>query len=848
MNQLPIQSLLAPLKQAFQHHQQVIIQAPTGSGKSTALPFSLLDWPELNGRILMLEPRRVAARSIAHYLAKCRGQEVGEEIGYRVRGESRVSDRTRLEIVTEGVLSRMIQQDPELTGIGLIIFDEVHERHLTTDLGLALSLEVQASLREDLKLLIMSATLEGLPLKDLMPDALMLESEGKSFPVELNYSAPRQSQDWLEHMGQQIIGIISGTSLFEWGITQDIQQGTLLAFLPGQGEINRLNQYLAQRLDKQEVELCCLYGALSAKEQDRAISPSQDGRRKIVLSTNVAESSLTIAGVTLVVDSGLARQASFNPKTGVTRLSLKRISQASSVQRAGRAGRLMPGFCLRLWAREEQGRLIKNDVPEIRQADLTSMALDAACWGVRTLEELPLLTPADNVNEQMAWRLLERLSLTDSERKLTPHGRDAYSLGCHPRLAHMLLESINLAQRGSRPELIGLACLLAGVIEARGLPKRGVDISRYLALACEGAMGNQAKRWLQKLSHGRSVRFNHAAFKQVASQSGDRDIAHLLALAYPDRIAKRRGVDGYRLANGTGVTLDPQDDLNSHDWLVVADFQEADGRSAGRAYLATAFVPEMFADELKALVETRENVGWNEKQGKVFAEQQLCIDQIVLKTKVIPNPDEGLIAQGIMSHIRQKGLSLLNLDDKLIQLQYRLMIAREYDSQEDWPDWQDASLLEHLEEWLGPYLGAVKNLQQLKQIDCFDLIKNTLDWQQQQKLDRLLPLSWPLATGTRAQIRYDASGRALMRVKLQETFGMEQSPVIAQGKVQVTMELLSPAQRPLALTADLANFWQGPYVEVKKEMRGRYPKHLWPDDPANTQPTKFTKKRTLKGT
>ncbi len=847
MNQLPIQSLFEPLQQALRSHQQVIIQAPTGSGKSTALPLSLLDWPELSGRILMLEPRRVAARSIAHYLAKCLGQKVGEKVGYRVRGESRVSESTRLEIVTEGVLSRMIQQDPELTGIELVIFDEVHERHLTTDLGLALSIEVQGSLRDDLKLVIMSATLEDLPLKSLMPDAVMLESEGRSYPVSLGYRGPKPSQDWLEYMGQQIVALVQGEAADHFELSEAIRQGTILAFLPGQGEIKRLQTYLSQRLSSNEVELCCLYGALSAKEQDRALAPCELGRRKIVLSTNVAESSLTIDGVTMVVDSGLVRQASFNPKNGVTRLGVKRISQASSVQRAGRAGRIMAGFCLRLWPQEEQGRLVKAQAPEIELSELTSMALDAAFWGVKQLGDLPLLTPADKSNEQQAWQLLRSLALIDSQHKITPQGQAAYRLGCHPRLAHMLLEAYEHAQLEERPELLALACLIAAVLEARGLPKLGVDISRYLSFACQGTNLAQAKVWLRKLEVEQPKTLSqHIDFKNIAHDANDEDIAFLLALAYPDRVAKRRGQNGYLLANGTGVTLDESDEMNRHSYLVVADFQETQGRSAGRVYLACAVRPSLFDESLDFLTQKKQLLGWNELQGKIEAQEQQCIGQIVLTSQAIANPDASLIKKAIIAHIRQKGLGLLNLNEKCIQLQTRLAMARQFQADAAWPDWQDEQLLSNLEDWLEPYLDSVKNLQQLKQIDCYDLLKSRLDWQQQQELDRLLPTSWPMATGTRAQIYYDEAGRALMRVRLQEALGLAQSPVIGAGKLKVTMELLSPAQRPIALTADLANFWQGPYHEVKKEMRGRYPKHLWPDDPANTEPTKFTKKRMLK--
>ncbi|MFB2686537.1 ATP-dependent helicase HrpB [Shewanella mangrovisoli] len=830
MNNLPIHSLLPSLRDAFAKHAQVILEAPTGAGKSTALPLAMLDWPEISGRILMLEPRRVAARSVAQFIASCRQQAVGQEVGYRVRGESKVSGETRLEIVTEGILTRMIQQDPELTGIEMIIFDEIHERHLTTDLGLALALEVQSSLRDDLKILAMSATLSGLSLAELMPDAALLQSEGRSFPVEIRYRPVAGQQHWLDHLSRVVLD--AATSLSDNG-PQDI-----LVFLPGKAEILRVAQYLEERLDSSRVAVCPLYGELSAQEQDRAIK-ADSSRRKIVLSTNVAESSLTIEGIGLVIDSGYKRQASFNPKTGVTRLSLKRISQASATQRAGRAGRLAAGECIRLWGQEEHQRLLKADEPEISQADLVAMAHDCAYWGAKSFSDLLLLTAPPTVNAALAWQLLQRLGMVDEQNKLTLHGKAAYELGCHPRLAHMLL----VAKSRDEHQLAALACLLAGILEARGLPRKGADIMNYLHFATQGSAGQQAKQWLKKLALDKQ--FSQADLVAIASHAHHQDVGLLLALAYPDRIAKSRGVEGYQLANGTGVVLSGEDALAQTPWLVVADFQETEGKNAGRIYLASPLSPSLFDEELAELVERHDQCGWDEAKGRAVAERQTKVGQILLKSEAIANPNRGQIVAALLSYIRQQGLQILNWHDNLAQFQARLKLARDLDPNADWPEMSDTALQANLETWLAPYLENVNNLPQLQKLDCFSLLVNQLTWSQQQALDALLPTSWPLATGTSAPILYDASGRALLRVRLQETFGMADSPLLAQGKLKVTMELLSPAQRPLALTADLASFWQGPYVEVKKEMRGRYPKHLWPDDPANTQPTKFTKKKTL---
>ncbi|MCG9695691.1 ATP-dependent helicase HrpB [Shewanella sp. Isolate11] len=823
MLQLPIHDILPAIKVALSESTQLILQAPTGAGKSTALPLAMLDWPEIDGKILMLEPRRMAARNVAQFIAKQRGEPIGQSVGFRVRGESKVSAQTRLEVVTEGVLTRMIQQDPELTGYALVIFDEIHERHLTTDLGLALALELQGSFREDLIILAMSATLSGLPLAELMPDAQFLESEGRSFPVSIDYCAPSGSVDWLDHMAKVIV-----EALAENG------KGSLLAFLPGQREITRLAERLRARLDPQAFLIAPLYGSLPAKAQDSAIAPAPDGLRKVVLSTNVAESSLTIEGITIVVDSGYKRQASFNPKTAVSRLSLKRISQSSAAQRAGRAGRLSAGHCIRLWGQEEQGRLLQADEAEILHSDLTSVVLDAAYWGVTALEQLPLISPASIANETVAWQLLTQLALVDETRRITPHGRAAYQLGCHPRLAHMLLT----AKQSQEPSLVSLAAVLAGVLESRSRQRRGADIMHYLADAKSGETAQLARSYLQRIKA-------KGELETAITHATADDIAMLLALAFPDRIAKARGHSGYQLAGGAGVSLGQDDSLTGKDWLVVADFQESQGQSSGRIHLAVGFNPEAFNHSLKHCVSQQLVCGWDDDKQRFFAQEQRRVGAIVLDKRSIEQLDAELIQQAILGLIRSKGLAVLAFDDKVSQLRQRVALARHYQLPGEWPQMDDKALLQGLEHWLAPYLDNVRRLNQLTSLDFYSLLTNLLPWDLQQLLNEHLPTHWPMKTGTRAQIRYEGIDRALLSIRLQEALGMAQSPTLAQGKLVVTMELLSPAQRPLALTADLANFWQGPYKEVQKEMKGRYPKHLWPDDPANTLPTKFTKKRTL---
>ncbi|WP_028772087.1 ATP-dependent helicase HrpB [Shewanella waksmanii] len=823
MNHIPIFSLFEPIRQALSSHQQLIIEAPTGAGKSTALPLAMLDWPEIDGKILMLEPRRVAARSVAQFIAKQRGCRLGDEVGFRVRGETKVSQNTRLEVVTEGVLTRMIQQDPELTGIAAVIFDEIHERHLTTDLGLALALEVQASLREDLTLIAMSATLTGLPLQSLMPDAAQLRSEGRSFPVDVQYRAAKATDDWLNHMGAVISELCSN------GI-----DGSLLAFLPGQREIMQLQRYLSARIDDAQFVITPLYGALTAKQQDLAIAPAIDGCNKIVLATNVAESSLTIEGITYVVDSGYKRQASFNPKTGVTRLSMKRISQSSAAQRSGRAGRIAPGVCIRLWSKEQHDRLLSSDEPEISHNDLTSMCLDAALWGVNQLSALPLLTAAAPANEQIAWQLLQQLELTDNQHKITAHGQAAYQLGCEPRLAHMLLKAKLLADAQQQPMLVGLAALLVGVIESRSRSRKGADIQGYLAEALRGEAGQRVRQWLRH--------FNlNCSDAELLNAANSRDVAMLLAFAYPDRIAKKRG-QGFQLACGSGVSINEQDPLANQPWLVVADFQETQGQASGRVYLAAELDNELFDGPLASLVNEQQICGWDDTKQKFDAQWRRSVGEITLSCR--PSKlDAQLIAPALCALVVERGLTWLQLNDKTQQLMMRAQLMQQWHPQ--WPAYDEPSLLAEVSDWLQPYLTDISRLPQLLKLDFYTLLLNRLTWEQQQLLSQWLPTHWPMATGTRSPIRYDDAGRALLSVRLQEALGMAQSPQLANGNLVATMELLSPAQRPIALTADLSAFWQGAYVEVKKEMKGRYPKHLWPDDPANTNPTKYTKKKTL---
>ena len=688
MQNLPINELFSDLRHQMQTHSQILIQAPTGSGKSTALPAEILNWSEISGKVLMLEPRRVATRSIAQFVANNRGQKIGEEVGYRVRGESKVSRKTRLEIVTEGVLTRMIQADPELTGIDVIIFDEVHERHLTTDLGLALALETQMGFREDLKIILMSATLDKASVDHIMPDAISLQSEGRIFPVSVEYCAPTDSKQYLSTIRASVLKLINDQQKI----------GDLLVFLPGKAEILRLQQDLEDYLP---TDCICtpLYGELKSSEQDQALKPITD-KRKIILATNIAESSLTIDGVRFVIDSGLKRQASYNPKTGITRLSTKSISQASATQRSGRAGRQAEGHCIRIWRQEDHQRREKFDAPEITQAELVDFALNSAVWGAQSINELPLLTPAPKPNEQTAWQLLKNLEYVDSNHKLTQFGRQAYQLSASPRMAHMLLK----VQLQNSAELTALACMLAAIVEAHNLPRKGCDIQNYLNMSLSGLCKQQTQRYLKLClcSFNLEVAIKNAHWK---------DIGYLLALAFPDRIAKKRSNGHYLLANGSGVELPIEDALNRADFLVVADLQEVPSKQNARVFLASQLDPTLFDDSLNYLLTEDEVAEWDSKTEKFNAEQQTRLGAIVLSKQKIIQIDNTLVIKALLNQITKQGLQILNWSDAVKQLQLKVALATKYDTQLSWPDLSDSTLLADIAAWLSPYLDGINRHQ-----------------------------------------------------------------------------------------------------------------------------------------
>jgi len=810
VSSLPVSAVLDELLAALQSAPQVLLHAPTGAGKSTWLPLQILAKAGLPGRIIMLEPRRLAAKNVAYRLAQQLGEEPGQTVGYRMRAESKSGPQTRLEVVTEGILTRMLQQDAELQGVSLVILDEFHERSLQADLALALLLDVQQGLRDDLKLLIMSATLDNVRMTQLLPQAPVVVSEGRSFPVERLYQ-PLASHQRLED------GVAAAVKrlLAE-------QPGSLLLFLPGVAEINRVLERLTGEVAS-DTDLCPLYGALPLAQQQKAIQPAAPGRRKVVLATNIAETSLTIEGIRLVVDSGLERVARYDVRNGLTRLATQRISQASMVQRAGRAGRLEPGLCWHLFAKEQAERAAEHAEPEILQSDLTGFWLELLQWGCHDPAQLTWLDAPPTAALAAARALLHRLGATDDGGKLTAPGRQMAALGCEPRLAAMLVAGVALSADG-----LATAALLAALLEE---PPRGgqMDIGYWLS--------RLQPNWRQRAAQ---------LTKRLPQCAGQVDVdlaPRLLAQAFTDRIAQRRGQDGrYLLANGLGAAMNQDEALSRAPWLIVPSLLQGHNSPDARILLALPVDIEALATQLPAIVTQRTAVEWDEEKGTLRAWKRQQIGRLTLRAQPLAKPADEELQQALLDWVRAQGLAVLNWEGAAEQLRVRLQCAQAWLPEAEWPAMDEEPLLAALEQWLLPSLNGVRDLRGLKQVNIAEALSRLLDWQQKQRLDNALPTHYTVPTGSRLPIRYEAGKPPALAVRLQEVFGEQRSPMLAEGRIPVVLELLSPAHRPLQITGDLAAFWQGAYREVQKEMKGRYPKHVWPDDPATAVPTRRTKK------
>ncbi|MCW8330533.1 ATP-dependent helicase HrpB [Photobacterium sp. SDRW27] len=820
MSQLPIDAVLSPLLDQLQSCSQLILKAPPGAGKSTRLPLAILKQGRLAGRIVMLEPRRLAARNIASYLASQLGEKVGQTVGLRIRGETRVSSATRLEIVTEGVMTRMLQQDPELDGIELLIFDEFHERSIHADTSLALALEVQEALRDDLKLLVMSATLDEQALTGLLPGAGYIESEGRCYPVEHRYKTLADSQQMVDSAAREITNLLNTES------------GSVLVFIPGAGEIKRLAELLADKVGS-DVQICPLYGQLTTGQQQQAITPAPKGKRKVVLATNIAETSLTIEGIRIVVDCGLERIAQWDPKTGISRLELVRIARSSAEQRAGRAGRLEPGICLRLYSEELLARQPATPQPEILRADLTALAMELAQWGCVDASELRWLDIPPVQALSQSRDLLQSLGALDSRYQLTDSGKQIQQLGADPRHAAILL----MAKQQDEPAMMTAAMLVALLED----PPRGMnnpDLHFQLNLLESGKLPRSRQYMLRAKQHLAKLTNAVPAALAVAAEW----VAPLMAAGFPDRIALSRGKDArYQLANGQGAMLLPDEPMADEAMLVVADVVKT-RQGDSRIFSAVAADANTLQAQLPQLFVEREWLDWDDKKGRLTAEKHLCCGKLVLQRSAMAEPDPAKASEALLNAIVRKGLAILPWQAKAEGLLVRARCAAEWLPELDLPPMDEASLLAEAGEWLLPFMNGMKTLKAIEKLDLVAALEARLGWEKAKALETALPTHYQVPTGSRYPIRYQIGHKPALAVRMQEMFGEKSSPQIANGKVAVVLELLSPAQRPLQITQDLAAFWQGSYREVQKEMKGRYPKHVWPDDPANHAPTRKTKK------
>ena len=844
MSQLPIDTVLPDLLTTLASSPQLILKAPPGAGKSTRLPLELLasrskairDGACL-GRIIMLEPRRLAARNIANYLSKQLGERVGETIGLRVRGESKVSKSTQLEIVTEGVMTRMLQQDPELKGIDLLIFDEFHERSIHADTALALALEVQEALRDDLKLLVMSATLDADALKDLLPDAGYIESDGRCFPVEYRYKSVSDHYQLLERCCRETLQLL------------DTESGSVLIFLPGAGEIKRLAAMLTERI-ADNVLISPLFGQLSNDQQQQAIMPAPKGKRKVVLATNIAETSLTIEGIRLVIDCGLERIALWDSRTGISRLEQVRIAQSSAEQRAGRAGRLEPGICVRLYSEEQLSRQPMIPQPEILRADLTSLAMELAQWGCNDASELRWSDVPPQSALLQSRRLLQQLGILDERFQLTEVGKQAQSMGTDPRYAVMLIvaQQFDTNHTAGGSSAMTTAAMLVALLED---PPRGMnspDLHFQLNLLENGKLPRarqyqlRAKQHLAKQSlTKRCLDKSHQSASLSLSISAEW-IAPIMAAGFPDRIALSRGTDGrYQLSNGQGVMLPADEPMSNEAMLVVADVVKT-RQGDSRVFSCVATDSNRLQELLPDLFSEREWLDWDDKKGRLTAEKHLCCGKLILQRSVMGAPDPAKASEALLNAIMRKGLSVLPWNEKTSNLLTRACCAHEWLPDLCLPAMDNEALLAEAEQWLLPFMTGMTTLKSIARLDLKAALEARLGWEHTKTLDAVLPTHFQVPTGSRYPIRYQVGHKPALAVRMQEMFGEKASPQIANGRVPLVLELLSPAQRPLQITQDLAAFWQGSYRDVQKEMKGRYPKHVWPDDPANHLPTRRTKK------
>ncbi|MEW4369455.1 ATP-dependent helicase HrpB [Paenibacillus kandeliae] len=873
IHSLPVDGLIPDLVHHLNTCGTAVLIAEPGAGKTTRIPLALLHEPWLEGRrIIMLEPRRLAAISAARYMAAALGESVGQTVGYRVALDTRVSERTRIEVVTEGILTRMLQHDPSLEQAGIIIFDEFHERNLHADLGLALTIESRSLLRDDLRVLVMSATMNPQPVAQLLGDAPILTSAGRNFSVETIYEA-----------GESAFGLYNRPgALMEPKVAAVIwkalsrHEGDMLVFLPGVREIRRVQQELlaSNHALLSQTDIAILHGGLQAEQQDQAVRQRQAGRRKVILSTSLAESSVTVDGVRIVVDSGLMRTRILSPATGMEKMETRRVSVDAADQRRGRAGRQAAGVCYRLWSAEEHPLLPTERVPEIVQSDLTPLALEVSAWGAN-VDELAWLTPPPAHVYHQGQQLLQQLEALDNQLRMTDHGRRMIMMGSHPRLSHMILRTAEV-----EPELVELACQLAALLQERDIlpPSAGIDlVDRVKVLQGSGMYTvnqyvlERIREWSQRFLRqyrqlGAELESKHSSSSII--KRSDKAISNpmnhtdshtsknnqhqmeewtgaLLSLAYPDRIGQNRGDGRFRLRIGRGAYINQRQQavhaLQTAPYIVAAELDDTGSES--RILLAAVVTEEQLRRLHQPHIEEVSQVHYDAERESIRAQRITRLGAIVFQEINDPHPSIEAVQQALLNALRShgRGLNLLQWTRPAIQLRQRLALMNKVQP-EHYPAMDDASLLAEADEWLLPYMDTIRRLSDLKRLQAGELLLNRLSWQQRQEMDALAPTHIQVPSGSRIPVDYSDSERPYIAVRLQEMFGCTQTPLIG-NRIPVTIQLLSPANRPVQVTSDLESFWQHTYFDIKKDLKGRYPKHYWPDDPLAAQPTNRAKPR-----
>lgn len=818
---LPVKDIIDEVKQQLNNNNTLIVNAPPGAGKSTLLPLALLNEPWLKGKkILMLEPRRLATKSIASRMADLLEEPIAQTVGYRIRFENKTSETTQIEVVTEGILTRMIHSDNSLEDVGLVIFDEFHERSIHADVAMALCREAQQVLRPDLRIMVMSATLDMPQLTSLL-NAPVAISKGKQYPVEIKYVGELDEMMMAEMTARTVVKAVRD------------HEGDVLVFFPGQGEIKRCEEILRKEL--RDFAIHPLFGQLPPAQQYSAIMPNKHGKRKVVLATSIAETSLTIEGIKIVVDTGFGRTSKFDPNSGLSRLETVQISKDSADQRAGRAGRLSAGVCYRMWSKATQEHLTAHRSPEIMEADLASLVLDMAQWGIIDIQQLTWLTPPPKGALAQASDTLHQLNALDKGR-ITEHGKKIHELPCHPRIAHMLLMA-------ETHDTLALASDIAAIIEEKDpLPREaGIDINlRIEALRRYRKDNGKGKSFgrIEKIAASYRKLFD---IEEENEKFDPFETGVLLAQAYPERIAYARPGNNaqFQLSNGKLAQAGHRDDLAHEPWLAIAHVDARQGM--GKIFMAAPLNPR----DLAPLVKEVETITWDTYKGGLIATKDLRIGSIVLQSKPLPDPDESYLTQAISDVIKKEGEQLLDFNDEVTAWQNRVLSLRKWNPQDGWPDVSTQALVLCNEEWLAPYLNNVKKAEDLKKLKLKEILHNSLSYEQQKQLDLLAPEKIKVPSNSLISIEYLNNGaQPILSVRLQEVFGMSDTPTINEGKISLVMHLLSPGFKPVQITSDLRSFWDNAYFEVKKDLKRRYPKHAWPENPWTEEAVKGVKKKT----